>query len=71
MSLLTVPIVKNSHILARIYFIFLKEHLRPNLKVLQYQMWNSGKRMKKYLSCKANFNTFWQITYSNFKLKLC
>ena len=36
-NLLTVPLVKNSYILAGIYFIFLKQRLRPNLKVLQYQ----------------------------------
>ena len=34
MYLLTVPIVKNSHTLAEIYFIFLKEHPRSNLKAL-------------------------------------
>ena len=35
MSLLTVPIVTNSHILAGIYFIFLKKRRRPNSKALQ------------------------------------
>ena len=39
MSLLTVPVVKNSHILARIYFIFLKERPKPNSKVLQWKIW--------------------------------
>ena len=33
MSLLTDLIVKNSHILAGIYFVFLKKLLRPNLKI--------------------------------------
>ena len=32
MALWTVPIVKNSHTLAGIYFIFLKERPRPNSK---------------------------------------
>ena len=41
MPLLTVPIVKNSDILAGIYFIFLKEHPRPISKVMQYQIWNT------------------------------
>ena len=36
MSLLTALIVKNSHILARIYFIFLKKRPRPNLKGIQF-----------------------------------
>ena len=71
MSLLTVPIVKNSHILAGIYFILLKKRPRPNSKVLQYQIWTSVKRSEKWLSGKANFNTFSQISYSNFRLKLC
>ena len=35
----TVLIVKNSHSLAGIYFIYLKERSRPNSKVLQYQIW--------------------------------
>ena len=48
MSLLTVLIVKNSHILAGIYFGLLKERPRPNLKVLQYQIWTSVKRLEKY-----------------------
>ena len=38
MSLLTDSIVKNSHILAGSYFLFLKERPRPKLKVLQYQI---------------------------------
>ena len=46
MSLLTIPIVKNSHILAGIYFIFLRKRPRPNTKVYQYQIWSSAKRSK-------------------------
>ena len=38
MSLLTVLIIKNSHILTRIYFSFLKQCHRPNLKEFQYQI---------------------------------
>ena len=44
MLLLTVPNVKDSHILAGFYFIFLKQRPRPNFKVLQYQIWTSVKR---------------------------
>ena len=33
MSLLTAAIVKNSHTLAGIYFIFLKTRLKPNMNV--------------------------------------
>ena len=36
MFLLTALIVKNIHILAGIYFIFLKNRPRPNLKGFQY-----------------------------------
>ena len=38
------PIDKNSHILVRIYFIFLKKiQARPNLKGFQYQIWKHHK----------------------------
>ena len=33
MLFLKAPIVKNSHVLTEIYFIFLKERPGPNLKV--------------------------------------
>ena len=71
MSYLTVPIVKNSHILAGICFIFLKDLPRRNSKVLQYQIWTSKKRSKKKLPCKTNFSTFLQLSCSNFRLKVC
>ena len=38
-NLVIALIVKDNHILARIYFIFLKKYFRPNLKVCQYQIW--------------------------------
>ena len=34
MSVLAVPVAKNSHILAGIYFIFVKERPRPSWEVL-------------------------------------
>ena len=71
MSSLTVLIAKNSHILAVIYFILLQNFPKLNLKGFQYQIWTSVKRSGKYLSSKTNFNTFLQISCSNFKLKLC
>ena len=58
MSLLTAPVLENSHILAGIYFIFLKKRPRPNSKVCQYQIWTSVKRLKKKLASKTNFSTF-------------
>ena len=42
-SLLTALTIKNSHIVAGIYFIFLNKLPRPNLKDFQYQMWTSVK----------------------------
>ena len=48
-SLLTVLDVKNSHILFRIYTIFLKKRPTPNLKGFQYQVWTSVKRLVEYL----------------------
>ena len=47
MSLLTALIVKNSHILAGIYFAFLKKRPRLNLKGFQYQLWTSMKTSEK------------------------
>ena len=47
MSLLTALIVKNSHALAGIYFIFPERCPRPNLKGFQYQIWALGKRPGK------------------------
>ena len=70
MSFLTVAVVKNSHILPGIYFIFVKEHPRPNWKVLQCQIWTSVKRSKKKLSSNTNFSTFLQLCGSNFRLQL-
>ena len=57
--------------MTRIYFIFLKERPRLNSKVLQYQIWTSVKRRKKYLSNETNFSVFLQLSRSNFRLKLC
>ena len=70
MSLLRVPVVKNSHILAGTYFIIVKERPRPNWKVLQYQIWTSVKRSKKKLSSNKNSSTFLQLSRSNLRLKL-
>ena len=38
MTLLTASIVKNSDVLAGIYFIFLKRRLEPNLKAFRFQI---------------------------------
>ena len=45
--LLAALIVKNSQILAEIYFILLKKHPRPDLKDFQQQMCTSVKRLGK------------------------
>ena len=44
LSLLAAPIILNSYILAVVYFISLKQRLRPNLKVFQCQPWTSVKK---------------------------
>ena len=62
MSFLTAFIVKNSYILARVYFIFLKKHRLLNLKGFQYQIWTSVKRLGKYFPSKTNFSTFLHIS---------
>ena len=48
MSLLTALIVEKSHILAGIYFIFLKKRPRQNLKDFQDQIWTLVKRSENY-----------------------
>ena len=47
MSLLRAPVIKNNHVLARIYFAFLKKHPRPSLKGFQNQIWTSVKKSEK------------------------
>ena len=58
MSFLTVSTVKNSHILAGVYFIFLKDRARPNSKALVNQIWTSKKRSKKHFFA---FSTFYNL----------
>ena len=41
MSLLTTLIVKNSHILARTYYIFLGKRPIQNLKGFHYEIWTT------------------------------
>ena len=59
--LLTAFVVKNSHILAGIYFIFLKNGPIPNLQGFQYQIWTLVKRSQKQLSSKTYFSTFCKL----------
>ena len=68
---MTSLIVKSSHVLAGIYFIFPKSRPRKNLKGFRYQIWTSLKRLGNKLSSKTNLNAFHQISSSNFRLKLC
>ena len=58
MSLLPAPIVKKSHIMAGIYFIFLKKRPIQNLEVFKYQIWTSVKRQESPLSSKINLAFF-------------
>ena len=71
MSLLTASFIKSSHILARIYIIFLDKRPERNFKVFQYQIWTYMKRLEEYLSRKTNFGAFLQLRYFNFRSKLC
>ena len=61
MSLVTALIVKNSHIDAGIYFIFLKNVLKPKS---QYQILTSVKRSQNQLRSKVNFSTFCNLIAS-------
>ena len=58
MSLLTAQIVKNSHVLAGVYFIFLKEHPGTKLKVVRYRIRNSVKRSEKCYQVRINLALF-------------
>ena len=58
MSLITALIVKNSHILAGIYFIFAKNCPRPNLKGFQYPIWTSVNRSGKNVINEDKFQHF-------------
>ena len=66
MSLLTAPIVENSHNYFGIYFIFLKERSRQNLKAFYDHISSSLKRPEKMLLSKRHFSIFLQIRRSNF-----
>ena len=58
MFLLTIPIVKDGHVLPRIDFIFLRERFRTNLEIFQYQIWTLTKRSQKQLSSNSKFQLF-------------
>ena len=47
MSLLTASFLKNSHILAGVYFIFLRKRRGANLKVFPCQILTLVKRLEK------------------------
>ena len=58
MFLLTTPIVKNSNILTGIYFIFLKNRPRPNLKIFRYRIWISVKRSESSYQVRQTLALF-------------
>ena len=70
LQLLATPNVKNSHILAEKYFIFLKKCPTPNLQVFEHKIWIFVCTSKKSLPSKTNFSTFLQLSCSSFWLKL-
>ena len=71
MSLLTGFIVKNSHILAGIYFISQKKHPRPDFKGFQYHIGPPWKYWGSSYQVKQILGTLLQISCFNFRLKLC
>ena len=58
MTLLTAPILKSSHIMAGNRIYFSKKRPKTNLKVFQYQISTSVKRLEKQLQIKANVALF-------------
>ena len=70
MSLVTVLIVKNSHILAGIYFIFLKNVHDQTWKSFNTKFRPQWKDRKSSYQSKTDFSIFLQISCCNFRLKL-
>ena len=68
MRLLTAVFVEKCHILAGIYFIFLKKRLEPNVK--GFPNLEPVIKLGKLLTSKLNFNAILQNSCSNFRLKL-
>ena len=68
MSLLTALLVKDSHDFAEI-FINLKNHPRPNLKCIHNL--DFGEIPGKQLLSRTIFSSLFNISCSNFRLKLC
>ena len=65
MSLLTVPIVTNSHIEAGSYFIFLKNVLKQTANSFDKKF---GLNQNIGKASKASLSTFLQLNFCNFKL---
>ena len=55
---LTAPVFKNNHFLVRIYPIVLKQYPRPNLKIFQYKILTSVKRLEVLLLRDTHFSGF-------------
>ena len=70
MFLLTALIVKNSHVLAGIYFIFLKT-LWTKLKSRSIPILDLTEKIGKVVIKSDKFYLFLQLSVSNLKLKLC
>ena len=70
MSLLTAPMVKDSYILAGVYFIFLKRHSGLGILVFRCGIWASVKGSGGSLWSKAKFSAIFQLSCSNFGLGL-
>ena len=70
MSLLTAPMVKDSYILAGIYFIFSKGHSGLGILVFRCGIWASVMGSGGSLWSKAKFSALFQLSCSNFGLGL-
>ena len=70
MSLITTLVVKNSHILDKVYLIFLKRCSNPTWKLFIAKFLPQWKDPEHSKSSKINFSAFLRIGCSNFILKL-
>ena len=66
MSLLTVPFVKNSHIWAGIYYIFLKNILKHTWKSFNTKFWPQWKGSKKQSASKKILALFCHLVARSF-----
>ena len=70
MSKFAASVLKNSHFLAEIYFIFRQNVIHQTSKTFNTKCRPQLKKSEKWFSTKANFSNFLKSSCSDFRLKL-